>query len=192
MDDEIKYYSEDYWYNNPQEHEDVSNYDENYYAYKIYENLILKLPDVPKYGYIVLLGTNKCVSFNLLCDFFGEERCIGYDIANPTNHPRVVIKDCNALTEEDNIPIAFCHNDLGSFPTTPQLKINGQKWAASNIVEGGYFLGRNNLNAAKFKSEELMESLGFSNYNFNYLNKIYDLSSLDSSCIEGHMLSQRK
>ncbi len=59
MDDEIKYYSEDYWYNSPQEHEDVSNYDENYYAYKIYENLILKLPDIPKYGYIVCVGTNK-------------------------------------------------------------------------------------------------------------------------------------
>tara|TARA_R100000152_G_C6732743_1_gene157214 strand:- start:8 stop:583 length:576 start_codon:yes stop_codon:yes gene_type:complete len=188
---EEKYYDVDYWYNNPEEHADVSNYNKDYYAYKIYENVILKLKDVPDEGYIVLLGTNRCVSFNLLCEHFGYERCIGYDIHNPTNHPRVKIKDCNLLSDMDNIPIAFCHNDLGSFPTTPKLKAHGQEWAAKNFVKGGYFLGRNNLNSAKYKSEELMESHGFENIHFKDIQDKYDMSKFEHSWIEGHMLSRK-
>ena len=191
MSEEQKFYSQSYWYDNPLEHDDVSNYDENYYVYKIYENLILKLNDIPDDGFIVLLGTNKCVSFDLLCKHFGAERCIGYDIANPTKHPRVIVKDCNLLGGDDDIPIAFCHNDLGSFPTTPELKIHGQRWATKNIVKGGYFLGRNNLNAAKFKSEQLMEENNFENQLFKNLQAHFDLSALDERCIEGHMLSKK-
>ena len=70
MKNEQEYYSEAYWYNNPTKHADVDNYGENYYAYKIYQNVILKIPDIPDEGYIVLLGTNLCVSFDLLCRHF--------------------------------------------------------------------------------------------------------------------------
>ena len=188
---EKNYYSQDYWFDNEGEHHEEDNYGENYYANTIFNNLILELDDIPEEGYIVVLGTNKCVSFNLLCDKFGEERCIGYDIYNPDNHPRVVVKDCMTLGEEDNIPIAFCHNDIGSYPTTPELKVYAQKWAAKNVVEGGYFLGRNNLNRAKFKAEEYMNSLGFDNFQFEDLKKEYNLSGLTDSSIEGHMLSKR-
>ena len=168
----------------------MDNYGENYYAYQIYEKMILDL-DIPKEGYIVILGTNRCVSFDILCNYFGNDRCIGFDIHNPENHPRVVVKDCMTLSEVDDLPIAFCHNDLGSFPTTPELKIYGQKWAARNIIKGGYFLGRNNLNVAKFKSEELMEGLGFENTHFKDLEHKYDMSTFEPSWIEGHMLSRR-
>ena len=64
---EDKFYKKEYWYDNSKQHSDVDNYGEDYYAYKIYKNLVLKLQDVPDDGYIVLLGTNRCVSFNLLC-----------------------------------------------------------------------------------------------------------------------------
>jgi hypothetical protein len=188
---ENNFYSKEYWYDNSEEHSDVDNYGEDYYAYKIYKNIVLKLQDVPDDGYIVLLGTNRCISFNLLCDHFGEDRCIGFDIHNPTNHPCVKIKDCTQLSEVDDIPIAFCHNDLGSFPTTPKLKIHGQKWAARNIIDGGYFLGRNNLNAAKFKSEEFMQDLGFDNKQFKDMIEEYDMTSFEETCIEGHMISRR-
>jgi|TARA_R110000824_G_scaffold25485_1_gene88790 hypothetical protein len=187
---EADYYNKEYWYDNPEEHSDVDNYGENYYAYQIYEKMILNL-DIPEEGYIVLMGTNRCVSFDLLCNYFGNDRCIGFDIHNPENHPRVVVKDCMTLSEVDDLPIAFCHNDLGSFPTTPELKIYGQKWAARNIIKGGYFLGRNNLNVAKFKSEELMEGLGFENTHFKDLEHKYDMSTFEPSWIEGHMLSRR-
>lgn len=189
---ETDYYNKEYWYDNEAEHSDVDNYGEKYYAYQIYENIILQMEDIPEEGYIVLLGTNRCVSFDLLCRHFGYDRCIGFDIYNPTNHPRVVTKDCINLAIEDNIEIAFCHNDLGSFPTTPELKIHGQKWAAKNIIKGGYFLGRNNLNVAKFKSEELMESLEFENVYFSEIQDRYNMTNFDPSWIEGHMLSRKK
>ena len=96
------------------------------------------------------------------------------------------------LSEADDIPIAFCHNDLGSFPKTPELKIYGQKWAAKNVIKGGYFLGRNNLNSAKFKSEELMHYMGFENLHFKDIQDQYDMKNFDPSWIEGHMLSRKK
>ena len=36
-----------------------------------------------------------------LCDYFGSDRCIGFDLHNPTNHPNVIIKDCSKLNEKD-------------------------------------------------------------------------------------------
>ena len=41
--------------------------------------------------------------------------------------------------------IAFCHNDLGNYATTPKLKEHAQKWAAKNIIKGGYMLSNNNI-----------------------------------------------
>lgn len=190
---ETEFYGREYWYDNPEEHVNEDNYGDKYYAYKIYENVILKLKDIPSDGSIVVLGTNRCVSFNLLCDHFGADRCIGFDIHNPTNHDRVITKDCTKLSDADDIPIAFCHNDLGSFPTTPNLKIHGQEWAAKNIIKGGYFLGRNNLNFIKYESEELMSELGFENLHFRELQmyRDFDMTKFEQSWIEGHMLSRR-
>ena len=188
---EKQFYGREYWYNNPDEHIEEDNYGEKYYGYQIYENIILKLEDIPSDGFIVLLGTNRCVAFNLLCDHFGADRCIGFDSHNPTNHSRVIAKDCTTLSDDDDIPIAFCHNDLGSFPTTPKLKIHGQEWAARNIMNGGYFLGRNNLNSAKYQSEEVMNELGFENLHFKDLQNDFDMTNFEPSWIEGHMLSRR-
>jgi len=190
LKNEKKFYDAEYWLDTTK-HADVDNYGENYYANIIYKNVILQLDDVPNDGNIVVLGSNRCVSFNLLCEKFGEERCIGYDLANPAGHPSVVVKDCALLGDVDNVPISFCHNDIGSFPKTPKLKIHCQEWAARNVVLGGYFLGRNNLNSAKYKSEEFMESIGFVNYHFKDLKEKFDMSSFEDSWIEGHMLSKR-
>ena len=41
MSAETEFYSQSYWYDNASEHEDVSNYDKNYYVYKIYRNILL-------------------------------------------------------------------------------------------------------------------------------------------------------
>ena len=89
MEMEDSYYSKDYWFENPEEHNDVDNYGPVYYVNHIYKDIIFKL-QIPDEGFIVVLGTNKCVSFELLCDFYGEERCIGYDINNPNRHSKSV------------------------------------------------------------------------------------------------------
>ena len=182
--------SKEYWFDNPL-HQSEDNFGSNYYANTIFKNLILNLRDIPEEGYIVVLGTNRCVSFDILCDNFGPDRCIGYDLYNPNNHPNVITKNVMDLSDEDNIPIAFCHNDIGSFPTTPKEKIFAQEWAASNVIKGGYFLGRNNLNVARYPAEDRLTSMGFRNYMFEELKSFFDLSLLKPSDIEGHMLSKR-
>lgn len=194
MNDESIYYNSNFWYNQINSHnqnQDVNEYGENYYVYKIYKDIVTKIKHIPNDGYIVVLGTNRCVSFDLLCRHFGYNRCIGFDIDNPTNHPRVQILDCSELSDAHNIPIAFVHNDLGSFPLTPKLKLHAQLWAAKNVIDGGFFLSRNNLNSAKYDLENLMHDNNFINTQFESLKNFIDISNLDDKTIEGHMISKK-
>lgn len=190
MSDERDKYSYDYWFNNPF-HEEWSHGDENYYVNKFYEDIVSNL-DLPEEGYIVVLGTYKCVSFDKLCKKFGYDRCIGLDLHNPTDNPRVRIKDCTTLDETDDLPIAFCHNDLGGFGHTPKLKMHGQKWAARNIVSGGYLLGNNNSNRVNIDIEKIMLEAGMENVYLKDLdpNK-FDLSRLSERRLGGYMLSKK-
>ena len=63
--EERKKYSYDYWFNDPQL-EEWDNGNENYYVNYFYNDIIKKL-DIPETGYIVVLGTHLCVSFDKLC-----------------------------------------------------------------------------------------------------------------------------
>ena len=189
-ENEIPYYSYDFWFNNT-EHDSWDQGGEKYYVNTFYENIIMKLEDIPKEGKILILGTHNCYTFDKLCKHFGYDRCIGYDLHNPNNHPNVVIKDCMDLSDEDKIDIAFCHNDLGNYATTPKLKEHGQKWAAKNLVSGGYFLCNNNFNRAKVKNIEIMEENNCTNTQLVDLQTKYELSKLPFERIEGYMLSKK-
>jgi len=185
---EIDYYSEDFWFNNLNNH-GIDAYDETYWAYVMFKEIICKIKDVPDTGYIVVLGTNNCLSFDLLCKHFGYDRCIGYDIANPTNHPNV--RTMNVLDIDEEYPIAFCYNDVGNFKLTPIAKLHAQHWGAKNVMNGGYFLGRNNLNSGEFILEEQMERFGFLNTQLLTLTGIFNLSKLTNRELEGHMISKK-
>mgnify|MGYP005640056633 FL=1 len=197
---ETNYYKYDYWFNNS-EHDCWDQGGQNYYVNKFYEDIIFKLDDIPSEGYIVVLGTHNCVAFDKLCKYFGNDRVIGYDINNPNKHSNVIIKDCNTLGEVDNVPIAFLHNDLGSFSTTPRLKFNGYKWAVNNIVKGGYILGNNNLNRAKINIEEFMtlneftnthlQNLDDKNFNLDRLRTIENHNGREFCALDGYMLSKK-
>tara|TARA_B100001094_G_scaffold332783_1_gene406468 strand:- start:1251 stop:3212 length:1962 start_codon:yes stop_codon:yes gene_type:complete len=188
--EEKLYYSYDYWFNN-KEHDSWDQGGEKYYVNTFYENIIMKLEDIPKEGKILILGTHNCYTFDKLCKHFGYDRCIGYDLHNPNNHPNVIIKDCMKLSDDDKIDIAFCHNDLGNYATTPKLKEHAQKWAAKNLVSGGYFLCNNNFNRAKVKNIEIMEENNCNNTQLVDLQIKFDLSNLPFERIEGYMLSKK-
>tara|TARA_B100002019_G_scaffold135269_1_gene116622 strand:- start:19112 stop:19690 length:579 start_codon:yes stop_codon:yes gene_type:complete len=189
--DEKKHYTYDYWFKNDF-HKSWHEGGEEYYVNRFYEDIVFNL-DIPNEGYIVVLGTYKCVSFEKLCKKYGAERCIGYDLHNPTNHPRVIIKNGLELSSEDNIPIAFCHNDFGGFQHTPKLKIHGQKWAAQNIIPGGYFLGNSSQNSINFDIEKLMSDIGFVNTRLVDLPpEKFNLSNLPEFRHHSYMLSRRK
>ena len=180
----------EFWYKNS-EFDEHDQFGSNYYVNEFYKKIVFNL-QIPDYGYIVVAGTNRCVSFNLLCEKYGKERCIGFDLYNPANHERVIQKDCMSLSISDDIPIAFAHNDVGSLSHTPDVKIHTHKWLCRNIVNNGYLLGNNNLNRAKFKFEEYMMENGFANTQFVDLDKeTFDISSFPHERIEGYMISKR-
>ena len=187
---ESDYYSYEYWFNNS-EHDSWDQGGDKYYVNTFYENIIMKLDDIPKEGKILILGTHNCYTFDKLCKHFGYDRCIGYDLHNPTNHPNVVIKNCMELSNKDKMDISFCHNDLGNYATTPKLKEYAQKWAAKNIIKGGYMLSNNNYNRAKVKNIEIMEEHEFKVTQLVDLQDKYELKDLDFQRIEGYMLSKK-
>lgn len=190
---EKKYYSEDFWFNSLHLHEEnieVNNYGKDYYGYKLIERVALKLNDIPEDGYIVFLGSHNCNTFSLLIEKYGKSRCIGIDIANPTSNSCVKVKNIMDFDESDDIPISFAYNDLGSFVHTPVAKWNAQVWAAKNVVQGGYFLGRNDFNTAKMPVESYMTRLGFINNNLLGIEGLLK-TNLDFKTLEGHMLSKR-
>lgn len=181
----------EFWFNNS-EFDEHDQFGSKYYVNDFYNKIVSKL-DVPKDGLIVVAGTHKAVSFNILCEMFGSERCVGLDLYNPSGHDRVLIKDCLSLSDSDDIPIAFAHNDVGSLSHTPDVKIHTHRWLTKNIVRGGYLMGNNNLNRAKFKFEEYMIDNGFDNTNFSDLDaSIFDVSSFPKERIEGYMLSRKR
>jgi hypothetical protein len=94
---------------------------EDYKSYQYFKNVICHLPIPVADGAIVQLGTNQGVSFKLLCNHFGENNCKGYDLWNPSNHSRIMIKDCWFL---ENEPISFVDIDVGSLMTTPALRLH--------------------------------------------------------------------
>lgn len=184
-------YDINFWFNQHELHSNVNGYGKEYYAYKIFEQVILPLQNIPD-GYIVVMGTNRCVSFNLLCEHFGTERCIGFDLANPTRHTRVLIKNCLHLGDKDAIPIAFVHNDVGNFLLTPKAKIHAQMWAARHVVTGGYFLGRNNQNSAKINIESMMSDLGYTNTHLSCIDNQFLQNEIPRHHLYSHMLSVRQ
>tara|TARA_B110000438_G_C15627324_1_gene569328 strand:+ start:169 stop:753 length:585 start_codon:yes stop_codon:yes gene_type:complete len=183
------YYSYNYWFENS-EHEEWDNGKENYYVHTFYENIIKNL-SIPETGKILIMGTHNCHSFDKICKHFGYNRCIGYDLHNPTKHSNVVIKNCMELSDDDKMDIAFCHNDLGNYNTTPKLKEHAQKWAAKNLIKCGYMLSNNNYNRAKINNIEIMKENNCEIIQLLDVVEKYNLSSLPFERIEGYMLSKK-
>ena len=103
-------------------------YDSSYPINSLYRQIIFQLP-IPKNGKIVVLECNG-KTLDHLIEKFGEDRVIGYDLFNPTNHPNIEIFDCNDLDRVGihNFDIELLHNDLGSWKRTPLLRERGYLW----------------------------------------------------------------
>ena len=186
-------YDYNFWFNQEHLHgEDIAKYGygKDYYLHQIFSQVVTKISDVPDRGFIVVLGTRCCESFNVLCDHFGADRCVGYDLYNPTNHPRVIVKNCLELSDDDDIPIAFVQNDIGTWKLTPHAKLHAMHWAMKNIVPGGYMLGRNNDNSLGKDFETMCVSQGYVNHQLkDYPSD--QLAGILPHHVTSHMLSQK-
>lgn len=119
------------------EHSDMSEWNQT--VRKFFAEVLFLQP-VPEQGWIVELGTFRCASFQLLCQHFGLERCVGYDVINYANHPRVIEKDVRSLGPEDDRPIAIGWNDVSDWKHSPKSKAAGADYLLRNMVVGGFYI----------------------------------------------------
>ena len=107
------------------------------------------------------------------------------------HNPEDEFKILKWLHDNDKIDIAFCHNDLGNYATTPKLKEHAQKWAAKNLIKGGYMLSNNNYNRAKVNNIEIMKENNCEIIQLSEVVEKYNLSKLPFKRIEGYMISKK-
>ena len=165
--DETAFYDESYWFED--DNPETGPYDSSYPINSLYRQIIFQLP-IPKNGKIVVLGAGNGKTLDHLIEKFGEDRVIGYDLFNPTNHPNIEIFDCNDLDRVGihNFDIALLHNDLGSWKRTPLLRERGYLWAKSKMVSGGWIVSDSNL------TDDItidIENL-FKDYSCEYISKL--------------------
>lgn len=153
----IEVYEYDYWFNQTELHGNVYDYGPDYVHNKIVREIIFNI-DLPE-GKIVMLGSHTGYGLNLLCEQYGAERVIGFDLYNPSNHPRVITGNIFDLSH--NIDCALIINDIGNYKLTPKAKIYAQEWASNNTVSGGYILANTNNNNANYQIQEYMATKHF-------------------------------
>lgn len=170
----------EFWFNQTHEHGDVHDYGIDYCHNKIIKQIIFNL-QLPK-GKIIMLGSHRCVGLDILCHKYGNDRVIGFDLYNPTNHPCVKTGNIINLTEQINSALII--NDLGSFKLTPKSKIYAQEWASKNTVKGGYVLCTTNNNSANYDIEGHMKDQGFELIRLNnFITEGIDKWALDAYCL---------
>ena len=182
-----------YWFHSIEEHgEDVFSYGPKYYVGLVLKKImpILKLPNI---GKICMLGTHNCYSFGLLEEFYGKERCLGFDLKNPTNRTNIIEGSIVDLNKDDIPPLSFCWNDLGNYSRNPYEKMFGQIVFANKVLKEGVFIGRDSSNRARFPVEVLMSEMNYKNENLLDFFVKHNLTygELDKSVLSSHLISYK-
>jgi hypothetical protein len=115
-----------------------SEHNFEYHSYTIIKHILSKLP-ISKKGKLLQLGTGLGLSVELLCNLYGYDRVVGYDLFNPLKHPNIEVRDL----EKDflqNTKISFCDIDVGVLNEDSDLRKKYFSWAKKNLVVGGYIL----------------------------------------------------
>tara|TARA_B100000427_G_C15453054_1_gene570470 strand:- start:45 stop:605 length:561 start_codon:yes stop_codon:yes gene_type:complete len=128
--------SYDYWFKLPNQG------GKNYRSTIVFNGLVKKLK-IPTTGFCVQIGVNTGYTFNLMKKYFGEHRTRGIDLFNVNNDPYVY--DLNINEIDFNIPIAYAENDVGNVNEDPVPRLNGMKWALTNLVPGGVLITTSNV-----------------------------------------------
>ena len=139
-----------------------------YHSYTITKHIISKLP-IPRDGKLIQLGSALGVVVEFLCNKYGDDRVVGYDLFNPLGHPNIKFLDM-----ETDIPpsdkIAYLEIDVGSMSHFRDQRKKLLEWSFGNMVNGGYVLTNKKL------ALELQQS---TQYDFEMLNlNEYDVPEL--------------
>jgi len=109
-----------------------------YHSYKITKHIIAKLP-IPETGKLIQLGSGLGIVVEFLCNNYGEDRVVGYDLFNPLSHPNIKFLDMETNTPPDD-EIAYLEIDVGSVSHFRDQRKKLLEWSFNNIVDGGYVL----------------------------------------------------
>lgn len=135
-----------------------SEYGYSYHSYTITKYIVKDL-QIPN-GNIVQFGTGLGITVELLCNIFGNDRVIGYDIFNPLKHPNIVFFDAGKMSLDIN-NIAYCDIDIGSISTHYNERKNLIDYVSKNIIQGGYILTSKKL-VEEYKNDfEIIELTNF-------------------------------
>ena len=115
--------------------------------------------DLPE-GHVVMFGTHNGTVFQTWLDYWGINRCIGFELYNDQKIPNVVVMDVRGLGNWCSTPIALCWNDIGSWTRTPVARRTSYLWTKKNTVIGGYCLERGD-GVAEWALSEDMKKSGF-------------------------------
>lgn len=114
-----------------------------YHSYKITKHIVSKLP-IPESGKLVQLGCGLGTVVEFLCNTYGDDRVVGYDLFNPLSHPNIKFLDM-----ENSVPcadkIAYLEIDVGSMSHFSDQRKKLLEWSLENVVNGGYILTNKKL-----------------------------------------------
>ena len=182
---------ENYWFNNIEEHgEDVFSYGPKYYVGLVL-NKIMPVLEIPPKEKVCMIGTHNCYSFGLLEKFYGQSRCIGFDLKNPTKRENIT-EGSIVDVDRNLIPLlSLCWNDLGNYSRTPYEKMFSQIVFANKVVKGGVFIGRDSSNRARFPVDTFMEELNFENQTLLdfFINNNLSYEDLEVPLLSSHLIS---
>jgi len=141
-----------------------------YHSYTITKHIVSKL-SIPKHGKLIQLGTGLGVVVEYLCNKYGYDRVIGYDLFNPLGHPNIEFLDMETDIPDEN-KIAYLEIDVGSMSHFSEQRKKILEWSFSNMVSGGYVLTNKKL------ALELQEEPA-SSWNFELGQHRFDIINLN-------------
>lgn len=110
-----------------------SEYGYNYHSYLIAKNIISNLKF--NNGMFVQFGTGLGLTIEHLCNVFGYDRVVGYDLFNPLSHPNIKSLDVYESLPKD-MDLCYTDIDIGNVRLDYDIRSKLFDWAYKNTKQG--------------------------------------------------------
>ena len=136
------------------------------------KKIVEKRFHMPVDGKLIQFGVDDGKALRRLCQTWGKDRVVGYDISPRVKHSQLITLDLNNIGPEQETQIAFCDVDVGDFNTHAELRLELVRWSAPQVVMGGMIMCNSPMvtdNAWQSRGHDYLIRTGFVCYRFtNY------------------------